>query len=139
MQMESAFYTDQAYLRKLGVEYVPPIRFEQVVPWMCKAVLNPVLMRPTLERLRMVTPRLFETLNADTIPLFGLDPEHVQEIYGDPATQLVLPEGRPEEKIADILDRPGYYAEIVDSLRRELAERHSHMQRFRELLEIVES
>ncbi len=139
MQMEDAFYTDKVYLQKLDVEFVPPIRFEQVIPWMSGAVFNPVLMRPTFERLRMVTPRLFETLTANTIPLFGLAPEHVREIYGDGVTELMLPADCPEGRIQDMVSRPEHYAEIVEGIRRHLVEKHSHVQRFQELLEIVES
>lgn len=139
MRMEDAFYTDQGYLQKLDVEFVPPIRFEQVIPWMSRAVFNPVLVRPTFKHLRMVTPRLFETLTASTIPLFSMDPEHVREIYGDSATELLLPTDHPEETIEDIVRRPGHYARIVEAIRRRLAEKHSHVRRFQELIEIVES
>lgn len=139
MQMEAAFYTDDAYLRQLDIEFIPPIRFEQVIPWMSKAVLNPVLMRPTFELLRMVTPRLFETLSADTIPVFAMDSEHVREIYGAAATQLVLPADHPEEMILDIVSRQQHYLQFVERIRQELAENHSHVRRFRELLDIVHS
>ncbi len=139
MRMEDAFYTDQAYLRKLDVEIVPPVRFEQVIPWMSRAVFNPVLLRPTFKRLRLVTPRLFETLAASTIPLFSMDPEHVREIYGECATELLLPVDHPEQRILDIVRRSKRYTKVVEDIRRHLAEKHSHAQRFQELIEIVES
>ncbi len=139
MRMEDAFYTDLAYLQKLDVELFPPVRFEQVIPWMSRAVFNPVLLRPTFDHLRLVTPRVFETLTASTIPLFGMEPEHVQAIYGGDATELVLPRDRPQQKILDILRRPERYAKIVEGVRQHVTEKHSHAQRLKELIEILES
>lgn len=139
MRMEQAFYTDKDYLRKMQVEFLPPIRFEYVIPWMSRAVFSPVLMRPTFEWMRMVTPRLFETFAANTIPLLSLDPEHVKEIYGDHALELLLCADSPERRLEDILKRPRRYSEIVQGIRQHLAEKHSHQQRFHQLLKIVES
>jgi hypothetical protein len=106
---------------------------------MSKATFNPVIARPIFDRLRFVTPRLFETLGANTIPLFGLDPAHVREIYGEAALELILPEFDPEQKIIDIMSRPEHFADIVRSTRRHLAEKHSHAARIQELIDIVES
>jgi hypothetical protein len=139
MRMEDAFYTDQAYLRKLGVEIFPPIRFEQVIPWMSKALFNPVLRRPIFQRLQLVTPRLFETVSASTIPLFSMDAEHVRQIYGEEATELILPAEHPERRILDCVRRPERYVRILKGIRRHLADQHSHARRLRELIEIVES
>jgi hypothetical protein len=139
MGMEQAFYTDQAYLRKRNVEIVPPVRFEEVVPWMSRAVFSPVLLRPTFKRLQFVTPRFFETLTATTIPLFDVDRDVVREVYGDRATELLLPLASPEEKILDVFQRLDYYTAIVEGIRGHLADRHTHIQRLQELIDIVES
>jgi len=139
MQIEDYFYTDGAYLRKMGVEFVPPCPFDQVIDWMSKGILSPVIYRPLFSHLGYVTCRTFETPAANTIPLFGLDPGYVKQIYGDRGTELVLPQERfgAEEKVADILDRPEYYADIVMSVRRHLSENHSYEARMRELINIV--
>jgi hypothetical protein len=139
MRMEDAFYTDQAYLRNLGVEIFPPIRFDQVIPWMSKALFNPVLRRPIFQRLQLVTPRLFETVSASTIPLLSMDAEHVRQIYGEEATELILPAEHPERRILDCVRRPERYVRILKGIRRHLADQHSHARRLRELIEIVES
>ncbi len=139
MKMEDAYYTDPAYMRKLGVEILPPIPFEQVVAWMSKATFNPVISRPTFNQLRLVTPRFFETPAASTIPLFGLDAAYVEEIYGERALELVLPAEKAEDKIADMLRRPDYYGEIVQGIRRHLRHKHSQAARLKELIEIIES
>ena len=139
MQMEAAFYTDQHCLRKLEVEIFPPVRFEEVIGWMSKAVFNPVLLRPVFQQLRLVTPRLFETLAAKTLPLFNMDPQQVQDLYGSAALELVLPNQDPEEKIVDFVRQPERYQVIVSGIRRHLAQKHSHTERLKQIIEIVES
>ena len=137
MGIEDYFYTDQAYLRKLGVEIVQPISFDQVIDWMSRATFSPVIYRPLFSYLRLVTCRTFETPAANTIPLFGLDTDYVREIYGDCGAELLLPDDHPEEKVLDMMCRPAYYAQVVKSIRRHLAEKHSYTARLQELIEIV--
>ncbi len=139
LQLEQAYFSDAAYLRELGVEVLPAVPFEQVIAWMSKAVFNPVISRPTFDRLRLVTPRLFETPAANTIPVFSLDAEHVREIYGDQALALVLGDDEAHEQLQDIASRPDEYREIVAGIREHLSEKHSHTARLRQLIEIVES
>jgi len=138
MQIEDVYYTDKAYLHKLGLEVLQAVPFEQVINWMSKAIFNPVLLRPTFSHLRLVTPRLFETPAASTIPLLVLDDAHVQEIYGVEALKLRLPDEAPQEKVLDLVRRPEYYADTVMGIRRHLAKRHSHAARLQELIEIIE-
>ena len=138
MNMEAAYYTEPEILRRLGVELLPPVPFDRVVCAMNKALLSPVLTRPTFNQLKFVTPRYFETPAAGTIPLFLIDSDHVVEIYGPAALDLVLPADHPEDKIRDILDRPDDYAAVTDEIRRHLAAVHSHQSRLEELIEIIE-
>jgi hypothetical protein len=139
MHMEDAYYTDPAYLEKLRVDVNDAVPFEQVIDWMSKAAFNPVLSRPTFNRMRLVTPRFFETFAANTIPVFGLDSGHVEEIYGPEALELTLPSQDPHQKILDVIHRPAHYAGLVRRIRQHLALKHSHAARLRELVEIVES
>ncbi len=134
-----AYRTDSQYLRRLGVEVTPPVRFDQVVGWMSKGVMTPVIYRPLFDHLRLVTCRTFETPAANVIPLFAQDEEFVREIYGAEAAQLVLPTEQPQDRIRDVLERPERYAGIVRGIRRYLAEKHSYAARLRELIAIVES
>src|SRR5262249_20136943 len=139
LQLEHAYFSDPGYLGRLGVEVLAPVRFGEVIRWMSKATVNPVLLRPLFAHLRFVTPRLFETPAANTIPLFVLEPAHVREIYGEAGLELVLPEDCPHEKVLDLVRRPERYAAVVREVRQHLAEKHSHAARFRRLLEIIES
>lgn len=132
------FYCDRPYLRKLGVETLSAVPFGQVIETMSRAVFNPVIYRPLFAHLGMVTCRTFETPAAGTIPLFLLDEGYVREIYGDHATELVLGDDRPHEKVLDVLARPAHYAEIVQEIRRAFARLHSPEARLCELLEIIQ-
>jgi hypothetical protein len=138
MLIEDAYYRDPAYLQQLEVEVMPSIHFDEVIETMSKGFFTPVIYRPLFDYLRLVTCRTFETLAANTIPLFGQDVAFVAEIYGERAVELVLPEEQPEEKILDLLCRPEHYVEIVRDLRRHLAEKHSYAARLQQLIEIVE-
>lgn len=137
MGIEDYYYTDPEYLRHANVEFVPPVPYGEVIPWMSRAVFNPVIYRPLFEHLDLVTCRTFETPAAGTIPLFALDEDYVLEIFGEAACELRLPEEQAEEKIVDLIRRPDYYADVVTSVRRHLAAKHSYTARVQELVGIV--
>jgi len=137
--IEDAYDSDPAFLDRLNVEVMPPIRFDQVVRSMSLGVVNPVIYRPLFDHLRLVTCRTFETLAASTIPLFAQDATFVEEIFGEQALELVLPQDRPQDKILALLRRPQHYASILQGIRRQFAKEHSYAARIRELIEIVES
>jgi hypothetical protein len=139
MSIEDHYYADRGYLRELEVEFVEPVPSPQVIAWMSRAIFNPVVYRPLFSHLDLVTCRTFETPAAGTIPVFALDPGYVREIYGEAASELVLPDDKATAKIMDVISRPEHYAHAVEEVRRHLSERHSYGARLRELIEIVES
>ncbi len=136
---EEAYFVDSSYLRKLEVEVMAPIRFDQVVPSMGRGVLTPVIYRPLFDYLHLVTCRTFETPAANTIPIFGQDSAYVREIFGESALALVLPQERPEEKILALLGRPQDCVEIIWDIRRRMADHYSYSVQFRKLMDFVES
>ena len=137
--IKDAYDSDPEYLRQLRVEAFPPINFGAVVEHMSKGVFMPVIYRPLFNHLRLVTCRTFETIAANTIPLFGMDESYVREFYGESAAELVMPREKPHEKILDIISRPEHYAGIVAGIRAGLAKKHSYQERIRELIRIVEA
>lgn len=136
---EDAYYTDPAYLSRLGVEVGPPVRFDAVIGSMGKGIFSPVMYRPLFDHLQLVTCRTFETAAANTIPLFTQQPDFVKEVYGADAVELVLPDQRPHEKIADVVQQPDRYVDILRSMRRHLRTRYSYARQLQDLIEIVES
>lgn len=137
MSMEDAYASDPSYLAWLGVECVPPVPAGEVLPWMGRAVFNPVIYRPLFARLGFVTCRTFETPASGTIPLFGLDESYVAEVFGKAATALVLPERGADELVADLVSRPEHYGDVVAQVRSHLALRHSYRARMEELVRIL--
>lgn len=136
---KEAYYTDPVYLAKLGVEVKPPIHFSRVIEEMGCGLFHPVILRPLFDHLGLVTCRTFETLAANTIPLFTQDANYIREIYGDGAVELVFPETRPEGKILDILRKPERYARLVKDMRCHLTRKHSYAARIRELIQIIQN
>jgi len=132
-----AYYSDGQYLRQLNIDVDPPILFGDVIQHMSRGVFHPVIYRPLFNHLKLVTCRTFETPAANTIPLFGLEESYVQELYGERATELVLPECGAESKILDVMRRPEHYAGIVCEIRRRLSAEYSYAASLRRLIEIV--
>jgi hypothetical protein len=138
LNMEDAYRVDYDTLRELGVEAISPVPTSAVIATMSRGAVNPVVYRPLFEQLEFVTCRTFETPAAGTIPVFVLHRDYVRAIYGNAAAEeLVLPEERPQDKIADVLHRPEHYAEIVRGIREEFRRRHSPQARLEQLMEIV--
>ncbi len=138
LEIKDDYFVDRDYLQRLGIEACPPIPFRDVPATMRRGVFNPVVYRPLFEYLGMVTCRTFETPAAGTIPLFVLDRDYVREIYGEAATELVLGQEKPHEKILEILARPEHYAAIVQGIRTEFKRLHSPEARLRQLLGFIE-
>jgi hypothetical protein len=128
--------TDPEYLRRLGCEILPPVPFEQVVRFMGRGRVNPVVYRPLFDRLGLLTCRAFETPAAATVPLFAQERAVVRRLYGAVAEGLVLG-GDPAGVVLDVAHRPGHYAALVGEMRRHLAARFSYRRLFEELIEIA--
>jgi hypothetical protein len=137
-QRDDAHFTDPDYLRRLGVEVLPPVQFDRVIECMGLGVFMPVIYRPLFDRLRLVTCRTFETPAANTIPLFCQEPEFVSEIYGEQALELVLPDSDPHEKILDFVEHPDRYAGIVEAIRAHLRGTYSYERQLEQLVDLVQ-
>jgi hypothetical protein len=88
--------------------------------------------------MRLVTPRFFETIAADTFPVFNLHAEHVAEIYGPNAVELALRDDSGE-MFVDMQRRPRHYQNLVHGIRDHLTTHHTQIVRLKELIEIIES
>lgn len=140
MDMEDVYQVDYDYMRKLGVEAIPPVKFSEVIRTISRGAINPVVYRPLFEHLGFVTCRTFEVPAAGTLPLFVLNKDYVRSIYGETAAaELLLPEVNAHDKVADMIARPKHYAEIVQAIRQEFQERHSPEARLRQLFELIEA
>lgn len=138
LKMEDAYQVDFAHMKALGVEALPPVAFSEVIATLSRGIINPMVYRPLFEHMDFVTCRTFENVAAGTIPLFLLNADYVRSVFGEAAAdELVLAGDRQTEKIADVLSRPGHYAEIVEGIRDEFRRHHTPQARLRQLIEII--
>ncbi len=120
-------------LHDLGVEVRPPVPFGEVVSAMSEASLSPVLVRPVLSALGLVTPRFFETMSANTIPLFLM-----RDAYLDRAVdrELCLGERLDEDMGRIVSDLPGHRA-LAAQLRLEMFRTYRYEAVFDRLLDLL--
>lgn len=122
-------------LESLGVHRGPPVPFGSVVSQMSASVLTPVLVRPVLSALRMLTPRMFETLAASTIPLYRAEDEYVGEIWQDRGAFCLGPE--PVTRIAQIVGDLNEMRRVATDLREHMYSRYSYPAILRQLRELL--
>jgi len=130
---EEQTYSDPAFLRDHGVEMYPAVRFDEVERTMKQGRLNPVFVRPVLNELGFITPRMFETFAADTIPLLPPYLRIAVSLYGSEAQRLCLPD-EPAGAVLSILDRYADYVGLAQEIGAKLAKEHSYEVRLAQLL-----
>src|SRR5439155_18362333 len=132
----SGIDTDPAMLRQMGVELRSNMSFDQVIPFVSRAKLCPVIHRPLFNHLGLVTNRTFEAFCSVTIPLLMLPDRMIESIYGPAAHVLAVGEDVACH-VQDVLRRPEIYWDAILKTRTYLADRHSFQRRFDELSAIV--
>ena len=116
---EADTFAEVDYLRGMGIETYGSVAFGEVIATMSQALISPLFVRPMIAAQKMITPRMFETLCADTIPLFRKDEAYISELYGEEALELCLGEDHVG-KLRNILSRPIYYLDLASTLRQRL-------------------
>jgi Glycosyl transferases group 1 len=132
--VESAFGTDPAWLRRLGIEVRPAVSYTEVVPVMSTGHINIMTQRPLFCELKILTGKFFEVFSADTIPLVMIDPDHAELVYGPAGRELALSGDAIAEKLVDALCCPQRYRDIVDAVRTHLLAHHTYRNRVEELV-----
>lgn len=131
-----AFRSDPDRLRQLRISMPEAVMYHDVIWTMSSARINILTQRPILRHFKHLTLKYFEVFCADTIPLLMLTGEEAEAVYGPAARELTLP-GRTAEKLSDALDRPDHYRQVVEDVRRHLAQHHSYERRLDELMTAV--
>jgi hypothetical protein len=132
---ESATTSDADVLAHLGVEVRGPVPFGAVVSSMSDAVLSPVLLRPVLARLGLVTPRVLETIAARTIPLFLAGDTTISDVSAQ-ADALHLGADATAD-LARILDDLSSHVAIAAELRAETYAAYRYERVFGRLRELL--
>ncbi len=131
--LKAAFHCDPGWFARLRIEIAPAVDYTQVVRAMSTSRINIMTQRPLLRSLRLLTSKYFEIFAADTIPLLMLDANHAEAVYGRAVRQLVL-DNDIEDKLLDVLGRPGQYREVVETVRERLGREHSYSVRVQQLI-----
>lgn len=130
---EKATYSNSDFLEKNSIKLYKSVPYGQVEKTMSKGLLNPIFVRPILNELNLVTPRMFETFAADTIPLLPNYFKNAPQLYGESAEVLFLSDNIAE-RISTILQNYNKYKNLVIKIRNNLVSRHSYEARLKELL-----
>ena len=130
---EEATYSEPALLRRNHIQILDSAPYGHVEETMSRGLLHPILIRPILNDLRFVTPRMFETFTADTIPFILKYFTHAKELYGNEIDKLTLSDN-PACKIMNILDNYDKYRKLTKDIRETLNTKHSYEKRLTQLL-----
>lgn len=133
---EQAVYSEPGLLTERGVEVFDSAPFGAVVRTMGAGRLHPIFIRPVLNALGFVTPRMFETFAADTVPLIPPYFRYAALLFGAESNALRLP-AEPADTILNMLDKYAEYSAIARETRSLLIEKHSYEVRLKELLSFV--
>jgi hypothetical protein len=129
-------YSDPSFLKEQGVEIYPAVSYDQVERTMGQSRLHPVLLRPALNSLGFVTPRMFETFMANTVPILPPYFKHASALYGPEVESLYLGY-RPAEAVLEILSHYSDYVALARDIAAKLVKEHSYDVRLDELLAFV--
>ncbi len=133
---ENATESDPDFLKNNRVKVYRSAPYGQVEKTMSRGKVSPILVRPILNEMDFVTPRMFETFAADTVPLIPNYFRRANELYGDEIFHLTLSEN-PGVKILEILENYEKYREISLKIGEKLRRQHSYEVRIRQLLNFV--
>lgn len=130
---EKVTNSDPDFFKVNNIKIIKPALYGRVETSMSRALINPIFVRPELNKLKLVTPRMFETFSADTVPVIPEYFTHAIELYGDAVKELIL----SNEKILMILHDYKKYLNISKSIRNKLIVEHSYEIRLKELIKFI--
>lgn len=134
-EFKEATISDPKLLEKNNIEVHESTPYGQVEKSMSGGKLNPIFIRPVLRKLEFVTPRMFETILADTVPLIPGYFKNASDLYGEDIKQFILSDDHPGEDILKILKNYEDNRRIVKNIRKDLKEKHSYELRLKQLLQ----
>lgn len=133
---EEATISNPNFLKQNKIIVKKSAPYGQVEKFMSRGLLNPIFIRPILSKLKFTTPRMFETLNADTVPLVPSYFTYAQDLYGDKIQELSLTEDSNND-ILKIINNYEYYKNISKKIRKTLRSKHSYEIRLKQLLKFI--
>lgn len=133
---ERASVSEPGWLERHGVEVAPSVPFGQVVSEMSRSAITPLLARPLLAQLGLLTPRMFETLASGSVPVLTNDLAFLMKVYGDEALELLLGT-EPSDLIARIMAEPARYRRLVAAIQRRVFAAFNYEQVLAQLVKFL--
>ena len=133
---EKATYSNPEFLEKNNIEILTSAPYGEVESSISRGSISPILVRPVLNKLKLVTPRMLETFAANTVAIIPKYFTHSLDLYGKDAEKLFLSD-HPNEDILKILKNYGKYSRIHKNIRNKLINKHSYEIRLKELMKFV--
>lgn len=133
---ETVTYSNPTFLMKNKVSVYDSIPYGQVEETMSRGLLNPILIRPIFSEIGFITPRMFETFAADTVPVISKNVMTALKLYGREASQLILSDD-PANDILRILDNYKTYQKLAGNIRSVLQKNHSYEVRLNQLINYI--
>jgi hypothetical protein len=126
---------DTVALKRLQIEVRPPVPFGDVVQRMGDATTTPVLVRRVLSELELITPRMFETAAADTIPVYRGADAYIGQLYQDEGCFCLGNE--PQRTFAAIREDTDRFRAIAADVRARLLRDFSYPKILRQLRDLI--
>ncbi len=125
------------WLEEHGVEVAPPVPFGQVVARMADSAITPVLARPLLAGLGLLTPRMFETLASGSLPVLPSELAYVSALYGDESAPFFLGDD-PGGTLARMLREPDAYRRRIAVIQRHVHQRFNYPRVLADLVKLAQ-
>lgn len=129
----TATANEPGWMQDHGVEVAPPVAFGRVVATMSQAAITPVLTRPLLAQMGLLTPRMFETLASGSIPALWPSLDYLSELYADDVELFLLGDD-PADTLARMTREPARYRERLATVQLRVHERFNYHAVLAELL-----
>ncbi|MEV0005604.1 glycosyltransferase [Micromonospora sp. NPDC050980] len=134
---EAASRSERGWLARHGVLVAPSLPFGQVVTEMSRSAITPLLTRPLLTHLGLLTPRMFETLASGSVPVLASNLAYLTKVYGDEALELLFGP-RPTDLLERIRREPLRYRRLVTTIQRRAFAAFNYEQVLTQLLKFLQ-
>ena len=126
----------RGWLRSRGVGVAPSVPFGQVVSEMSRSAITPILVRPTLAKCGLLTPRMLETIASGSLPLIGRDLKYLVSVYGDEAFSFTLGDDA-SDAIGRLLSDYARLRRAVDSIQERVHATFNYRHTLRRLVTLL--
>ena len=130
---EEATNSDPEFLAKHNVDVQSPPPYGEVEKTMSQGKFNPIFLRAILREMKFVTPRMFETFLADTVPLLPGYFDYATKLYGSEVQPLIMSAGIANT-IESLVANYEQTQKLCQSIREKLIREHSYRIKLEQLL-----